>query len=150
MAEENIPTQNNIPVYNQEIHSVEGQQNKQNLTCPVCHQPVLEEWYFCPNCGTKLKEPPLSITIGSQLSLYTISIITPIFMFLTVGSWKGWKYFKSSDPRAKKIGIISIIIMVLSTIILIWLTVYFTEQSMKGINSLTSGILSGSGNLNGL
>ena len=137
-------TEENVPIQSQEIQPIIKTQIKQELTCPLCHLPVLEEWYFCPNCGTKLKEPPLSTKIGSQLSLYVMSIITPLFIFLTIGSWKGWKYFKSKDPRAKEIGIISIVIMALSTIMLIWLTIYFTEQSMKGINSLTSGILSGS------
>ena len=111
-----------------------------SLLCPVCHQPIQSEFYFCPNCGKSLKEKPLSTSISARIILYTLSIVTPMLCFLTISSWRGWKYFKSSDPRAKQIGVIAIILITLSTIVTVWLVYSFTIQLTQ---TLTGGLLGG-------
>lgn len=110
--------------------------------CPMCHQAVLPEFYFCPNCGKNLREKPLSTSLSSQISIYLLSIVTPPLCFLTIGYWHGMKYLKSKDPKAKEIGIISIVLMTLSTIGAIWLMYFFTVQITQ---TLTGGLLGGSG-----
>ncbi len=91
--------------------------------CPQCHQPVLPEYYYCPNCGKKLEERPLSTGIGAQLWLYTYTlVIMPLTAYLAYKSWKGVAYFRSEDPKAKRIGLIAIILLVGTIIFVIWST----------------------------
>ncbi len=121
--------------------------------CPQCHQPVLPEYYFCPNCGKNLEEKPLSTTVGAQIWLYTFSLILmPMTCYLIYSKWQGWKYFKSDDPKAKDIGLISIILLGVSFLLLIWITwagiaalqkYWLTEESSintMGLGGLGSGL----------
>ena len=93
----------------------------QKNICPQCHQPVLPEYYFCPNCGKKLNEAPLSTTIWAQLGLYLFTlIIMPVTGYLAYRHWKGIAYFKSQDPKAKRMGIISIILLIGTIAFIVW------------------------------
>jgi hypothetical protein len=113
------------------------------MICPQCHFPVKPEYYYCPNCGKPLHEPPLSTSVGTQLWIYAFSIILPIICFLAVSYWPGIKYFRSKDPGAQQIGLIAIILMALSTIITFWLAIVWIQQAVQqSVNSV--------GNLGGL
>lgn len=92
----------------------------EEISCASCHTLLLESYYFCPNCGKKVKEPPVSTTFGKQLFIYVISIFFPPF-----GLWPGVTYLLDKNEKAKMIGIIAIILTILSTIITTWL-VYTT------------------------
>ena len=91
--------------------------------CPVCHFPLTDNYYFCPNCGKQLKEPPISI--AKQLSVYAVSVLLP-----PLGLWPGIKYLLAESPQTKKVGIIAIILTVVSSIITIWLFMGI----MNGVN----------------
>jgi len=112
--------------------------------CPVCHQPVRPEFYFCPNCGKDLKEKPVSVSAGAQTSLYLMSIVTPLLCFLTIRWWKGMRYLRSSNPQARLIGFVAAVLMAVTTIVLTWQLAVFTSQLMS---SLTGGLLGGTGSL---
>src|ERR1035437_3059110 len=99
--------------------------------CSVCHQPILPQYYFCPNCGTKLNQAPLSTTIQTQAWIYAFSIILPMILFIFVTKWPGMKYFKSNDPKAKQIGQIAWGLLILSTIIVIWLAYVWTQKTIQ-------------------
>lgn len=116
------------------------------LLCPVCHEPVRPEFYFCPNCGKNLKEKPLPTDLNAKISIYLLSIVTPPLCFLTIKWWHGVKYLKMDDPKAKEIGLVSIVLMVLSTAVTIWLAYALTAGLMQ---SLTGGLV-GSGSELGL
>jgi hypothetical protein len=104
--------------------------------CPICHEPVKPEWYFCPNCGTKLRQAPLSTSPMAQLGLYAFSIILPWILFIMVTKWQGITYLKSKNPQEKQIGIIACTLLVASTILTIWLAYVFTQQLIQ--SSLSS------------
>lgn len=112
--------------------------------CSVCHQPVFPQYYFCPNCGTKLNIAPLSTTTTTQAWIYGFSIILPMICFIFVTRWPGVKYFKSSDPKAKQIGQIAWALLILSTIVAIWLAVILTQKmiqsSIDSINTDFGGL----------
>lgn len=99
--------------------------------CPMCHQPIQLEWYFCPNCGKALKEKPLSTSYGTQAWIYALSIAMPWLAFLTLGYWPGVKYLRSKDENAKQIGIIACILVGVSTVIMVWLLVVWTQQLVQ-------------------
>lgn len=98
--------------------------------CKYCNFIVLNNYYFCPNCGKKLHEPPLSTSIGKQIGIYTLSILLP-----PLGLWPGIKYVFQKDEKTKLVGIVAIILTIISTIVTIWLF-------MNTITSITSGISS--------
>ena len=107
--------------------------------CKVCHQPILPTYYFCPNCGTKVNEAPLSTSAGTQAWIYTQSIILPMVLFLFITRWPGIKYFKSDDPKAKRVGQIAWALLIISTVLTIWLAYVWTEQTIQSsINSVNT------------
>lgn len=114
------------------------------LICPRCHFPVKPEYYFCPNCGAKLSEPPMSTGVVDQLLLYAFSIILPWIAYLAITKWQGIKYLRSPDTRAKQIGLIALILLVASSVIAVWLTTVwiqgYIQQSLNDVNNLGSGL----------
>jgi hypothetical protein len=84
---------------------------------------VRPEYYFCPNCGKKLEDAPLSTTIWAQIWLYTFTLILmPITCYLVYTRWQGLKYFRSQDPKAHRMGVTSIVLLIISIILLVWYT----------------------------
>ena len=120
---------------------------KNNLisgACPNCHQPVLAQYYFCPNCGYNLNTAPLSTTAGMQAQIYLFSIVLPFILFLFIGKWPATKYVKSDDPKAKQIGYIAWALLIISTIAIIWLSIVWTQSmiqsTVNGINTDFTGL----------
>ncbi|MFZ1019794.1 MAG: zinc ribbon domain-containing protein [Minisyncoccia bacterium] len=99
--------------------------------CPTCHQSVLSQYYFCPNCGAKIHEAPLSTTAGTQVWIYAFSVILPMICFIFVTRWPGVKYYKSEDLKAKRIGQIAWALLILSTIITIVLVYVWTQKMIQ-------------------
>jgi hypothetical protein len=99
--------------------------------CPFCHQKVLPEYFFCPNCGTKLNSAPLSTGAAAQAGLYAFSAVLPFILFLFVTRWRGVKYLKSKDKKTRNIGITACAILALSTILTIWLAYVWTQATIK-------------------
>ena len=107
--------------------------------CSFCHQPLLPGWYFCPNCGTKVETAPLSTSVSTQIGIYAFSIILPLICFIFVTKWPGTKYAKSADPKAKQIGQIAWVLIVLSTLVTIWLAYIWTQEAIQSsLNSINA------------
>ena len=102
--------------------------------CPACHLSLSESFYFCPNCGKKIKEPPVSTTVGKQVGIYAMSILLP-----PLGLWPGIKYLLQKDQKAKTIGIIAIVLTIFSTIITSWIAINFFNQLNKIFGSHNLG-----------
>jgi hypothetical protein len=85
--------------------------------CVVCHLPLNENFYFCPNCGKKIKEPPPSVSFSKQLGVYALSIFLP-----PLGLWPGIKYLLQNDQKVKTVGMIAIVLTIISTIFTLWIT----------------------------
>ena len=89
-----------------------------NFVCPFCQFSLPSEFYVCPNCQKKIKDPPLSTTTGKQLAIYAISILLP-----PLGLWPGIKYLRDDDPKAKKIGLAAIVLTVVSFVVSTWISI---------------------------
>ena len=126
-----------------ELNSTEIPGPSTSSVCPVCHQPTLSTYYFCPNCGAKLVSAPLPTTVGAQTKIYLFSLILPALCFLFVSHWQGVKYFKSADPKTKRIGEIAWILLILSTIITFWYAIVWTEQAAQSLSNSLNVDLSG-------
>ncbi|MEK9154984.1 MAG: zinc ribbon domain-containing protein [Patescibacteria group bacterium] len=100
-------------------------------TCSSCNAPISPTENFCPQCGTKLKEPPLSISVRKQAFIYLIS-----FFLAPFGLGYAFKYLKQSDPKARKVGIIVVILTILAIALMIWVTKIFTSWEYQLIDTL--------------
>lgn len=87
-----------------------------NQTCPKCGGVVAIAANFCPACGNLLKPSALATSFSKQLIIYLVSFFLPPFGL-------GWamKYLRSADPRARTIGIVSILLTVLSLLLTFWI-----------------------------
>ncbi len=100
-------------------------------TCPVCHQGVKPEYYFCPNCGANLHPAPLSTSLATQTWIYAFSLVLPMFLYIGITKWPAMKYLRSEDPRAKQIGMSAIVLLILSTLVGIWLAYVWTQEAIQ-------------------
>ena len=110
-------------------------------TCQTCHLQTLSTYYFCPNCGTKLRQLPLSNTPASQLLLYAFSIVLPTVCFLLISKWKGYEYLNSNDTTSKRTGFIACVLLVLSTVITFWLAYSLAKNILQASVSVSSSML---------
>jgi hypothetical protein len=98
--------------------------------CPVCHFPIIDSYYYCPNCGKNLKPVPVSTSALKQIGIYALSIFLP-----PLGLWPGIKYLRQGGKTAKTIGIVAIILTAISIGVSVWLLAGWVNQINKSINS---------------
>lgn len=101
--------------------------------CNRCHSKVLFDYYFCPYCGHKIKEPPYHFSLISTLSILLISFLFPPF-----GLIPAFKFLKNENPKAKFIGILAILVTIISFIIFILIIREYVNTLNKTINSINS------------
>lgn len=75
------------------------------------------------------QQKPLGTGIWTQLGIYTVSIfLPPLFIGWTI------KYLKSSDPKAKQIGIMSLVLTITAIGVAIWLSISLAETLTQQVN----------------
>jgi len=108
--------------------------------CPQCHFPTKPEYYYCPNCGAKLTEPPLGTGVLDQILLYAFSLVLPWIAYLAITKWQGIKYLRASDSRAKQMGAIALGLLVISSAVMFWSAYVwvqgYVQQSASDMSSL--------------
>ncbi len=85
-----------------------------NDVCKYCGLPISTNFYYCPTCGKKLIQPPLSTSLGKQIKLYAISFFLPPF-----GLWPSIKYILDNNEKAKIIGLVGVVLTIVSLAITI-------------------------------
>ena len=108
------------------------------LICTRCHAPVRLEYYFCPNCGAKLTDPPLGSGLVDQLLLFAFSLVLPWIAYLAITKWQGIKYLRAPDARSKQIGLIALVLLVLSSIVTFWLVSVWTQELIQNLSGSIS------------
>lgn len=101
------------------------------LICPSCKTSISPEWFFCPNCGKKLKEKLLSTGIGRQLFVYLMSILLP-----PSGIIYGVRYFKQGDTKSLIVGFIAMALTVVVVVYTIVFTISFINSYTQLINKV--------------
>ncbi len=86
-------------------------------TCKYCKSPTQESFYFCPNCGKKIKEPPFKFSLGKSITIIVAAFLLPPF-----GIIPGVKYFLKDDKRAQFVGLITIGVTIIATGLMIIIT----------------------------
>lgn len=97
--------------------------------CSSCQTVSSEKFYFCPNCGKKLKEKPLSTSLAKQILIYSISFFLPPF-----GLSFGIKYLRQKSSREKAIGLASIMLTIISIAISLAIFATFMNSLSKLYN----------------
>ena len=98
--------------------------------CKSCHSISPNTYFFCPNCGKKLKEKPLSTSFSKQAILYLISFFLPPF-----GLPQGIKYLRQNGGKQKAIGIT----IILLTIASISISIMIVNSFMSSVSKLYNG-----------
>jgi hypothetical protein len=83
--------------------------------------------------------------VATQAWVYAFSAILPVMCFIMVSKWPGIKYYKSSDPKAKNIGSVAILILAVSTIITLYLAYVWTENAIQSSVASVNADFSASG-----
>lgn len=96
--------------------------------CKFCGQAVLSNYYFCPYCGKKLIEPP--ITAAREIGVYLLSFFLP-----PLGLWPGIKYLLQKSERAKRVGVIAIMLTIISIVITVWITMGLMGTVTQSLNA---------------
>ena len=104
------------------------------MFCTKCGTQFSAGLQFCPNCGAQIREKELSVTLFSQLWIYGMSVFLP-----PLGFWPGIKYFRSSDPKTKRIGMIALVLSLIATVLTIWATFAFLNIYLGTFSSVLNG-----------
>lgn len=110
----------------------------QATTCRYCKKPAWDSYFFCPNCGKKLKEPPFVFSW-----LKTIGVILESLLLPPLGIFPGVKYLRIKNNTARIVGLIAIIITIIMTLVLIILLRTYlnsVSQTYNQIYEMQTGI----------
>ena len=100
----------------------------EQTNCKFCGQAIFTNYYFCPYCGKKIIEPP--ITALKEISVYLLSVFLP-----PLGLWPGIKYLSQKNEKAKRVGLIAIILTIISTIVTIWISIGLLGSLTQSLNA---------------
>ena len=101
------------------------------ITCKYCHLKVSIGDYYCPNCGKKLKNKPVSTGLWALVWLFILSAFFPsLGLGLTI------RYIRSADNKSKIIGWISLLITVIAFVGALLAVKVVLETFNQQMNSL--------------
>src|SRR5581483_7606560 len=104
--------------------------------CPRCHASSPITSFFCPNCGRKLKEPPLSTSLLKQILLYSGAVLLP-----PSGLFTGIKYLShGEDGKTKAIGVILLLLTFISVAVSVWILVGLWQETTSVLNAELGGV----------
>lgn len=99
------------------------------VECPFCGNKIDAKAFYCPVCGKKVREKPVSTNFWPVFLLFALTVLLPpLNIGLTI------KYMKSSDPKAKRIGLISLVTMIVVLVIAIASTFFVTRYVSSQVN----------------
>lgn len=99
------------------------------LPCRYCGGAIQPEYYFCPNCGKKLRYKPESLGIGRQMYIYIVSALLP-----PTGLFWGIKYFLQDDQKTKMVGAAAIVVTLVSLFVNVWFASYILGSLTQSVN----------------
>lgn len=99
--------------------------------CKYCKNPIAENFYFCPNCGKKLKEPPFKFSWEKTIVIVLESILLP-----PLGLFPGIRHLRMKETGAKILGMAALVITTISTIIMIIFLKNYINNVNKQLNDV--------------
>lgn len=104
---------------------------EKELVCKKCQNPIAASFFFCPYCGKKLRQLPLSTSIGRQIWYYFLAIFFPYFTVAPSIS-----YLRQSDNNSKATGIVLLLLTAVSLLInvyYVWVTAQYFNEQLNGL-----------------
>ena len=98
--------------------------------CRHCKFNISPSDYFCPDCGKKIRDKPLSTGLVKQILVYSLSFFLP-----PLGLWPAIKYLRQPDKKSKYIGWVAIILTAISTVITVYVSIGFMNSFYSQLNS---------------
>lgn len=102
------------------------------IVCPSCQAVASTTANFCAQCGKKLKDTPLSTSVGKQIVIYLVS-----FFLAPFGLGYAFTYLKQPNTKARTIGIISLVLTVLAIVAVISIATAFMKSMYGSLDTLT-------------
>ena len=99
------------------------------LACPFCSKQIDPRDYFCPNCGKKVREKPVSTGFWGLAALFGVSLLAPPF-----GLGLTMRYVKSADQKAKTMGWISLVLTISTLVIFSWWGIVWAQNVSKRVS----------------
>lgn len=99
------------------------------VKCPFCNADLDPAAFFCPSCGKKVREKPVSTAFWAQAALYAVSVLLPPF-----GIGMTIRYLRSPDKIAKRAGWISVVLTSLALVVVFWSTYVMTKSISDQVN----------------
>ena len=96
---------------------------QQKIPCPNCKNQIDSNVFYCPICGKKVKEKSVGTGFWPMAGLFALCIVLP-----PLNIPLSFRYIRSTDPRVKTLGWVSIGIMVLSLIIITLATINIVNE----------------------
>src|SRR3990167_4011326 len=93
--------------------------------CKRCGQPVQESFYFCPNCGRKIKEPPPSTSVPAQSVVYLVSFFLP-----PLGLIYAYKYSRHGGTKERYIAVTAVVL----TCLTIYIQYIFLSRAWENVS----------------
>jgi uncharacterized membrane protein YqaE (UPF0057 family) len=100
----------------------------EQTVCPFCHFPLAQNYYFCPNCGKKINEPPVSN--AKAIGVYLLSIFLP-----PLGLWPGIRYLFSKEQKTRTVGMVAIVLTIISTVVTLWISIGLFNNINQSVSS---------------
>lgn len=108
------------------------------MKCPKCGQSIETGFFYCPTCGVKLKEKPVSANSGDLTKLFLLSWLLPPFgLPMTI------RFIRSPEAKARTAGWISLA----GTILILGLATWWTTLQINRLTEEMNRQLNGYGNL---
>ncbi|MBI5913530.1 hypothetical protein HY839_03795 [Candidatus Azambacteria bacterium] len=101
------------------------------IVCSSCQAVAPAEANFCAQCGKKLKNAPLSTSVGKQIFIYLVS-----FFLAPFGLGYAFIYLKQPDAKARTIGAVSLALTACAIVAVIWIATAFMKSLYGQFNTL--------------
>jgi hypothetical protein len=99
-----------------------------NQICPHCGATIPPGSFFCPLCGQKIREKPISLL--GEFGYYLMSLLVP-----PLGYWYLFKIYKRDDPKAKRVALISAGLTTFSLVLTFWSVKAVLDVFNQAVNS---------------
>ena len=93
------------------------------IPCPNCKNQIDPNVFYCPICGKKIKEPPVSTGFWPILGLFLFCILLP-----PLNIPLSFKYLRAADTKAKTLGWISLFVMAAALAVITVITINVVNE----------------------
>lgn len=103
---------------------------EEQLTCKYCKASITINDYFCPSCGKKIKDKPLSTSMWKIIGVTLVTVLLPPF-----GLGWAFRYLRQPDQKSKIIGWLMIVLTIISLVYMVKVTIDLVGTVNQAVNT---------------